>query len=112
MDISRGVANCLVDGAKERNDVVVCIAFDLAHTIEIACCAANLFDCPCRDAVSAVPSFARRLFDGEPGLDLLILAPNPAHFGSGIALDQSRSWPLRGELSRNSIPTFSIPDID
>ncbi len=87
MDEAGCFADCFAGCAQEGDDIVVGLALDLLHALQIASGAADRFDRPIGDAATTIPGFADGKLDAQPDLQLVIVTPHRPHFGPGVPAD-------------------------
>jgi hypothetical protein len=95
MDESGCIADSLTGRPKERDDIVVGLALDLLHPVEITRRLPDTLHGVRRDAAPARPRLADLLLDVQPPVDLRLLAPDRSHLWQRISLDH----PLYSVLS-------------
>ncbi len=89
VDETRRLANGLAGRAQKGDHVVIGLALDLLHPLDITTRLTNGRHGGGRNDAAGCPCLADRLFDSEPLVDLVLLAPNRAHLGQGVAFDHA-----------------------
>ena len=92
MDVATGVTHVLVDVGQKGDDVVTDLGFDLEDPLDAE--AGFLFDRSdglSRDAAQLAVGFGGCNLHVQPALELGLLAPDSAHLGQGVTLDQGRA---------------------
>ena len=77
--------------AQKGNDVVIDLSFDLTHPLQVADEFIKLGIASSGIRPRRFQAGTDRLFYDEPFIELPPIAPNGAHFGTGVALDTRRS---------------------
>src|SRR4051794_23494958 len=89
MDEARRFADRFTHGAQKSDGVVIGLAFDRMHALEVHAGATNRGHRLSRDDATTRPGRADRNFDLHLPVDTVTLAPDRAHFRQRVALDHA-----------------------